>query len=79
LIRVRPHLLRLSIVRILPKAAGQVKKAIRGGAFTFQTLFQVKRKTGQILKYSNSSSLQTYDYDLGTATFYVSLGRVFDE
>jgi hypothetical protein len=30
------------VVRILPKAAVQVKKAIRGEAFTFQTLFQGK-------------------------------------
>jgi hypothetical protein len=37
--RVRPHLIRLSVVSILPKAAVHVKKAIRGGAFTFQRLF----------------------------------------
>jgi hypothetical protein len=35
-------LLRLSIMRILAKAAVQVKKAIQGGAFTFQTLIQGK-------------------------------------
>jgi hypothetical protein len=37
--RIRPHLIRLSVVSILPKAAIHVKKAIRGGAFTFQRLF----------------------------------------
>jgi len=32
----------LSIVRILPKTVVQVKKAIEGGVYTFQMLFQGK-------------------------------------
>jgi hypothetical protein len=40
----KTHLLRLSIMRILPKAAIQVEKAIQGEAFTFQMLFQENRQ-----------------------------------
>jgi hypothetical protein len=43
LTRVRPCLLRLLIVRILPKDAVQVKKAVRGGALTFQKIILFKR------------------------------------
>jgi hypothetical protein len=79
LTRVRPCLLRLSIVRILSKAIVQTKKGKRGGALTFQTIFQGKGKTLQIVMYYYSSSLQTCNYVLGTITFYVSLGEVFEE
>jgi hypothetical protein len=37
------RLLRLSKVRILPKAADHAKKAAFGGAGVFQTLFQEKQ------------------------------------
>jgi hypothetical protein len=63
----------LSIIRILPKAVVQVKKAIQGGAFTFQMFFHGKREDSPE-KYSNSFSLQTYYYELGTTTFCLSLG-----
>jgi hypothetical protein len=37
---LKPSLLRLSTVRILPRAVAHKKKAMRGGAFTFRMLFQ---------------------------------------
>ena len=40
LAREKPHLLRLSTVRILPFATVDKKKAMRGGALTFQILSQ---------------------------------------
>jgi hypothetical protein len=39
LAKEKAHLLRLSIVRILPFAAVREEKAMQGGAFTFQILF----------------------------------------
>jgi hypothetical protein len=53
---IRPRLLRLSIVRILPKATIQVKKAIRGVVFTFQTLFQ-----------ANSQDSPDYNFLIGNS------------
>jgi len=47
LISWNPHLLRLSTVRILPKVVAHKKKAMRGGDFTFQMLFE-----GNELNYS---------------------------
>ena len=41
----RPHRLKLSAVKILPKAAVQEKKATLGGTLVFQMLFQGKQPT----------------------------------
>jgi len=38
--QLKSRLLRLSTVRILPRVVAHKKKAMRGGAFTFQMLFQ---------------------------------------
>jgi hypothetical protein len=50
-----------------------VKKAIQGGAFTFQTLFKGIRGDTPACNVYYSYSLQTYDCELKTTTFYLSL------
>jgi hypothetical protein len=66
-----PGLLRLSIVRVLPKAAVQVKKQYK--------VESLPSKCNQIVTYCNSSALQTRDYVLGTITLYLSLSERFSK
>jgi hypothetical protein len=57
-------LLGLSNVRILLKDTVHVKKAMWGGALTFQKKFQGKGQCSLACKVYNSSSLQNHDYKL---------------
>jgi hypothetical protein len=72
LARVRPRLLILSIVRAFPEVAVQVKKALCGGALTFQTLFHGNKQDFLTVKGYSSSSLHSRDCMLGSSTYNLS-------
>jgi hypothetical protein len=47
--QLKPGLLRLSTIRILPKAVAHKKKAMYGGAFIFHMLFQGNERGSSLL------------------------------